>query len=103
MDKYILRDFVLKASSLLMLFAVLLILPSVTMAAEESPALQVFLGEWKGQGKLFGIDAEFTMKWEQVLGRKFVRLTFQNKMKASDGSERVMQALTRDSFSMVQL
>ena len=50
------------------------------------------MGEWEGQGKLFGRDATFSMKWESVLGQQFVRLTFQNRMESEDGAARVLEA-----------
>jgi len=38
------------------------------------------IGSWEGEGKLFGSNSEFQMNWEWTLGKKFVRLTFQNKV-----------------------
>ncbi|TDI93390.1 MAG: hypothetical protein E2O77_03015 [Caldithrix sp.] len=38
------------------------------------------MASWPGEGKLFGSDSEFNMNWEWTLDKKFVRLTFQNKV-----------------------
>jgi hypothetical protein len=62
-------------------------------AQVQTPALiDRFTGEWEGKGTLMGADAEFKMTWERVLQGKFVRLTFQNKMRGSDGVDRVLNA-----------
>ena len=60
--------------------------------AEETPMMIQLLGRWEGHGKLFGVDATFSMTWESVLEEKFVRLTFQNKMHSGDGAERIFKA-----------
>lgn len=39
-----------------------------------------FIGEWVGTGILMGQQAEFEMKWESVLDRQFLKLSFQNKI-----------------------
>ena len=50
------------------------------------------LGSWEGTGTLFGLNAQFKMKWEKTLNDKFLKLTFQNRFKTQNGNERVMDA-----------
>jgi len=60
--------------------------------AQEAVIFDKFIGEWYGEGELFGNKAEFKMKWEWVLDRKFVHLIFQNKMLSSNGAYRILKA-----------
>jgi len=60
--------------------------------AQETELFNKFIGEWHGKGELFGNEAEFTMKWEWVLEKKFVHLIFQNKMRSSNGADRILKA-----------
>ena len=47
--------------------------------AQTLPApLDGLYGSWVGSGTLFGTDAEFSMRWEQVLSGAFARLEFHN-------------------------
>lgn len=50
------------------------------------------IGSWEGTGTLFGMEAQFQMKWEKTLNDKFLKLTFQNRFKTQNGDERVMDA-----------
>ena len=61
-------------------------------SAQEAPMIDRFMGEWEGQGKLFGLDATFSMTWESVLGQQFVRLTFQNSIETDSGTARTLKA-----------
>lgn len=55
--------------------------PSTTNGPpQEDTLLHQFTGAWDGYGKLFGNEATFTMQWEWVLERQFIRLVFQNKI-----------------------
>ncbi len=40
------------------------------------PFFEQIVGEWQGEGELFGRPARFEMRWEWELDRKFVRLTY---------------------------
>jgi hypothetical protein len=60
--------------------------------AQEASLIDRFTGAWEGHGELFRTDATFSMKWEWVLARKFVHLTFQNRVQGSGGVERVLEA-----------
>lgn len=61
------------------LFLTILIgLTSGFLLAQESVP-ETFFGEWTGEGTLFGNDAQFEMKWEEVLNGQFIRLSFENR------------------------
>jgi len=53
--------------------------------------LDRFIGSWLGKGKLMGAEAEFLMTWEWTLEHKFVKLTFQNKIRRSEGMDRLFK------------
>lgn len=59
------------------------------------PQSDVFLnrlsGSWEGDGKAFGIAARLQMKWEWVLGNKFLRLSLRNEMRRADGQTQVFE------------
>lgn len=54
-------------------------------------ALQNFIGSWKGEGKVTGLDSKVTMIWEPALGGQFVRLTFHNEMKDKNGKVQMFE------------
>ena len=62
------------------LFATLTVLPSPGPGSQKAPDASAFfeeiVGEWHGEGLLFGQSAEFEMTWEWELNRRFVRLTY---------------------------
>ena len=60
--------------------------------AQGDSCVNRLIGTWNGAGKLFGAEAEFMMSWERALENKFVRLTFENKMKRSDGKTQILKA-----------
>ena len=88
------RDHVLKGTTRVLALLMLLQTPvhAQDSAAQQIPVISEFIGTWKGQGNLLGSEATFSMKWEWVLGQRFVRLTFENRMQGPDGVERVLQA-----------
>lgn len=47
------------------------------------------IGDWEGQGELFGQPASFSMSWSWQLDRRFVRLDFENRL-VSDGQPRTV-------------
>ena len=65
---------------------------SGSLFAQEDLLIDKFIGSWSGKGLLFGMEAEFTMKWERVLQKQFVHLIFQNSFKDSEGHERIFKA-----------
>ncbi len=61
--------------------------------SQSSPNFsELIIGSWSGKGQLFGQEAMFSMKWEDALESKFVRLIFSNKFKDQSGVERIMNA-----------
>ena len=53
---------------------------------------ELILGNWTGQGTLFGQEAQFTMHWQEALQANFLRLGFSNSFKDQAGAERRMDA-----------
>ena len=78
--------------TLTLLITLLAPLCTQRVSAQEVLVIHQFIGAWEGHGTLFGADATFSMKWEWVLEKQFVRLTFQNKMQSSEGVERILKA-----------
>ena len=54
--------------------------------------IEWLLGEWDGNGQLFGNEASFEMIWRRVLNDQFLELTFQNKYMTKQGGSRTMNA-----------
>lgn len=48
-------------------------------------------GSWKGEGRIFGAPAKAGMRWEPILGGKFVSLTWRNEWKGQDGKPQVFE------------
>lgn len=72
------------------LFLLLLISSGYAQSPTE-PLLNRFSGTWSGEGKAFGRTARLDMKWERVLGNKFVRLSLRNEMQSSSGQKQVFE------------
>jgi hypothetical protein len=51
------------------------------------PITTRMLGSWRGEGHVMGMESRIQMKWESVLGGKFVRLTWRNEMRAKQGKQ----------------
>ncbi|MEM8894840.1 MAG: hypothetical protein AAGC88_09700 [Bacteroidota bacterium] len=60
-------------------FLFLLVLSSNLLAQERAQLID-FLGNWQGEGKLFGQAAHYNMTWEETLDGQFIKLTFQNEI-----------------------
>ena len=54
--------------------------------------LSRFVGTWKGEGKITGLDSRIVMSWENVLDGKFVKLSFRNEMTKKNGGTQVFEA-----------
>ena len=70
-------------------------LAAVPAMAEESPAARFFeqlAGHWQGTGEVRGMPSNQLMHWEAVLDGRFLRLSFDNRMSAPDGTEWRFQA-----------
>ncbi len=44
------------------------------------PVLARWLGTWQGSGTNSGVDADLTLRFERILGGRFVRLTLSNQI-----------------------
>jgi len=65
-----------------------------TQKLEASPGDSFFnrlQGTWQGDGKTLGMSAHLQMKWEWVLGSKFLRLSLKNEMKSGTGQVQVFE------------
>ncbi len=51
------------------------------------------IGNWEGEGKLFGQPAEFSMSWSWELDRRFVRLNFENGLVSDGQIQPVLKAI----------
>ena len=63
-----------------------------TSKVDKNGFLSRFVGTWKGEGKITGLDARIVMSWENVLDGKFIRLSFRNEMRKKDGGMQVFDA-----------
>jgi lipocalin len=66
--------------------ALLFVLAQTSVQAQTDTFLNRFQGEWQGEGKTMGMSASLHMKWEWVLGNKFVRLSLNNEMRGTSGA-----------------
>jgi hypothetical protein len=60
-------------------------------ASPGDPFLQRLEGTWQGSGNTLGMPARLLMKWEWVLGSKFLRLSLRNEMQSASGSTQVFE------------
>jgi hypothetical protein len=63
-------------------------------SVEASPAdsfLDRLQGTWQGDGKAFEGSARLNMKWEWVLGRKFLRLSLRTETQSAIGQLRAFE------------
>lgn len=59
----------------------------MTIGRSGEPITTRLLGSWRGEGKVMGLESRIQMKWERVLGGKFVRITFRNEMRGPQGPQ----------------
>jgi hypothetical protein len=65
--------------------------PAGQSASPGDSFLQRLEGTWQGDGKTLGMPARLQMKWEWVLGGKFLRLSLRNEMKSASGSIQIFE------------
>lgn len=75
--------------------AALLLLPAQAdpPVATGADVIARLLGQWQGEGELFGQPAEFSMRWERALDGRFVRLSFENRIVADGRARTVLEAV----------
>lgn len=61
-------------------FAAEVFISNPVVAQKKERSIEWLLGEWEGEGTLFGNPARFNMKWEYILDSTFIQLTFQNQI-----------------------
>ncbi len=78
----------LKQNSIRMKKPVLILIIWICLIQSDSKAqiLNSFLGSWEGNGTLMNNEANFEMKWEQVLNNEFFKLTFRNSIPSASFS-----------------
>lgn len=72
-------------------FALFLLFPYTIAQSQAEPFLNRFQGSWQGDGKAFGMTARLHLKWEWVLGDKFLRLNLKNTMSVTEGKTQVFE------------
>lgn len=55
--------------------------------------VEKLVGDWKGEGKAFGMSSKVEMKWERVLSNKFVRLQYKTEMQSAKGEAEVFEGV----------
>ena len=60
--------------------ATILFMSFTLVAQKKERTIESFVGVWEGEGKRFGNDAKFKMKWQLILDQKFLQLTFSNQI-----------------------
>jgi len=76
-----------------LLFLTLILLSPVAVRADDSrdPFLNRLNGDWKAQGKAFGMEAKFHMKWEWVLQNRYIQLSYKIEMYRKDGQPQIFE------------
>ena len=59
-----------------------------TQAQDAAPVLEQWLGDWRGPGTNSDAPAQLHLRWERVLGGRFVRLTLVNDIGAEPPRQR---------------
>jgi len=62
----------------------------LTLASSEA-LLDRFTGDWKGEGRVLGMESRLTMRWEPVLDGRFVKLSFRNEMRNASAETQVFE------------
>lgn len=83
------RYFILCAA----IWSALAILTSCPVSAHETrdAFLNRLSGAWKAEGKSFGMDAKFSMKWEWVLQNRYIQLSYKIEMRGKDGQPQIFE------------
>lgn len=74
-----------------LLLSSLLYFTEVSAQSQAEAFLKRYQGTWQGDGKAFGMPARLDLKWEWVLGDKFLRLTLRNEMRNANGQTQVFE------------
>jgi hypothetical protein len=62
-----------------------------SVLSQGEPLVKRLEGAWQGQGKAFGRPANVQIKFEWVLGNKFLRLSLKNEMTGASGQVQVFE------------
>ncbi|MFN2511704.1 MAG: hypothetical protein ABR568_09700 [Pyrinomonadaceae bacterium] len=80
-----------KISLICILLSPLLFFTNASAQAPAEAFLKRFEGTWQGDGRAFGMAARLHLKWEWVLGDKFLRLSLRNEMRTANGQTQVFE------------
>lgn len=74
-------------------FLIFISLVPIAVRADDprDPFLNRLNGDWKAQGKAFGMEAKFYMKWEWVLQNRFIQLSYKIEMRGKDGQPQIFE------------
>ena len=72
--------------SLLLLFLI-----PVSASSQQDNFLKRLQGDWEGDGTAMGGAAHLRIKWEWVLGNKFLRLSLKSDMTLANGARRAFE------------
>jgi hypothetical protein len=91
-----------RRKSLVVAFLLAVSIPNPAQS-QANPFLSRLEGNWQGEGKAFGMAAKQQIKWEWVLGKKFLRLTIKNEMNRNGQpqlfeGQAYYQAIAADKF-----
>jgi hypothetical protein len=76
---------------LALLPAVLFLFMCRPAASHEDSFLNRLQGTWQGEGQAYGRPNHLLMKWEWVLGKKFLRLSLKNEMTTTNGQKQLFE------------
>lgn len=81
----------IRVIGLALLPAVLFLFIYRPASAQEGTLLNRLQGTWQGDGKAYGGPNHLQLKWEWVLGNKFLRLSLKNEMSRVKGQKQVFE------------
>lgn len=81
----------LRSTRFALLLALLFLFPGRPAQSQTGPFLNRYQGSWQGEGKAFGMPARLQLRWELVLGDKFLRLSLKNTMRRANGETQVFE------------
>jgi hypothetical protein len=85
------RTLSFRMSLVCLILSPLLYFADVSAQPQAEAFLKRLQGTWQGDGKAFGMSARLHLKWDWVLGEKFLRLSLRNEMRNAKGQMQVFE------------
>lgn len=85
------KIFSVRISLVCLVLSPLLYFTEASAQPQAEAFLKRFQGTWQGDGKAFGMPARLDLKWDWVLGDKFLRLSLRNEMRNTNGQTQVFE------------